>query len=171
MKMGGRHDKHVLRDRCLHTRCNLDRAFFYETAIMTTLLRQRSQITGNAALNYVAWQLSRRGWHVMPTIRNARCSDLVVTDADETMFFGVQSKDLSKRSAVPLGLSVDTLRSDWWVITTHANSDAPICYLLRLDEVRALATQDRNGGKWWLEPKAYDKAEFRDAWSRIELAP
>ena len=44
-------------------------------------------MTGNAGLNYVAWQLSRRGWHVMPTIRNARGADLIVTNEDETVFF------------------------------------------------------------------------------------
>jgi len=54
--------------------------------------RPRSQfdsaMTGNAGLNYASWQLSRRGWHVMPTIRNARGSDLIVTDGDETVFYG-----------------------------------------------------------------------------------
>ena len=39
----------------------------------------------------------------MPTIRNARGSDLIVTDANETVFFGVQSKALGKRSAVVVG--------------------------------------------------------------------
>lgn len=129
--------------------------------------RPRTQITGNAGLNYAAWQLSRRGWHVMPTIRNAKGSDLIVTDADETVFFGVQSKGFRKRWPVPLGLDLRNLRSEWWVITIHANSDAPVCYVLRLDEVRQLATQDKNGGKWWLEPKDYDRAEFREAWHRL----
>jgi hypothetical protein len=36
---------------------------------MHNKMKLRSQITGNAGLNYAAWQLSRRGWHVMPTIR------------------------------------------------------------------------------------------------------
>jgi hypothetical protein len=130
--------------------------------------RQRSQITGNSGLNYAAWQLSRRGWHVMPTIRNAKGSDLIVTDADETVFFGVQSKGFSKRYPVPLGLSLASLRSDWWIITIHANSDSPICFVLRLEEVRALAGQDKNGGKWWLDPKAYDREEFREAWHRLD---
>lgn len=102
----------------------------------------------------------------MPTIRNARGSDLIVTDADETMFFGVQSKALSKRSAVPLGRSLEGLRSEWWVITVRANSDQPVCYVLRLDEVRSLAAQDRNGGAFWLEPSAYEREEFREAWDR-----
>lgn len=78
----------------------------------TTTPRHRSQITGNAGLNYAAWQLSRRGWHVMPTIRNAKGSDMIVTDADETVFFGVQSKGFSKRWPVPLGLDLGALRSD-----------------------------------------------------------
>ena len=124
-------------------------------------------MTGNAGLNYAAWQLSRRGWHVMPTIRNARGSDLIVTDADESVFFGVQSKGLGKRHAVPLGRDIDGLRSDWWVITVHANSDAPVCYVMRLDEVRQLAAQDANGGAYWLNPPAYDRDEFREAWQRI----
>lgn len=127
-----------------------------------------SAMTGNAGLNYASWQLSRRGWHVMPTIRNARGSDLIVTDADETTFFGVQSKALRNRAPVPLGKDTSELRSEWWIITTHANSDQPTCFILRNDEVRALASTDKNGaGGRWLEVRDYDKDEFRDAWGRL----
>ncbi|MBT3071908.1 hypothetical protein KKP04_13650 [Rhodomicrobium sp. Az07] len=129
------------------------------------------QLTGNSGLNYAAWQLSRRGWHVMPTIRNARGSDLIVTNTDETVFFGVQSKALSKRYAVPLGEFIQNLRSDWWVITINANSDNPICYIMKKDEVRQLASQDKNGGAFWLEPSAYDRDEFREAWHRMGAQP
>jgi hypothetical protein len=130
--------------------------------------KQRSQITGNAGLNYAAWQLSRRGWHVMPTIRNARGSDLIVVNEDETLFFGVQSKALSKRGAVGLGHSLDSLRSDWWVITVHANSDAPVCYVLSLDDVRGIASRDKGGEqRYWLEPRDYDRDQYREAWDRI----
>lgn len=131
--------------------------------------KQRSQITGNAGLYHVAWQLSRRGWHVMPTVRNARGSDLIVVNDDETVFLGIQSKALSKRQAVGLGKSIDDVRSDWWIITVHANTDNPICYVMQLSEVRALAKQDRNGGAWWLDPPAYDRDEFREAWDRIAI--
>lgn len=129
-----------------------------------------SAMTGNAGLNYASWQLSRRGWHVMPTIRNARGSDLIVTDGDETVFFGVQSKALSNRKAVPLGTELDSLRSDWWIITIKANSDAPICFIMTTEEVRRSATQDKNGGRCWLEPRDYDRDDYRDAWSRIGVA-
>lgn len=134
-------------------------------------IRPRSQfdsaMTGNAGLNYASWQLSRRGWHVLPTIRNARGSDLIVTDADERTFFGVQSKALSKRQAVPLGRNIDAIRSDWWIVTIHANSDRPVCFVIRNEEVRALASKDKNGGAYWLEPRDYDRDPFREAWDRI----
>lgn len=125
------------------------------------------QFTGNSGLNFAAWQLSRRGWHVLLTIRNARGSDLIITDADETVFFGVQSKALSKRYAVPLGRKIEELRSAWWIITIYANSDFPICFVMKIEEVRQLAQQDKNGGAYWLEPKSYDRDEFREAWDRI----
>ncbi|MDR6816271.1 hypothetical protein J2X76_001425 [Neorhizobium sp. 2083] len=106
----------------------------------------------------------------MPTVRNARGSDLIITDADETVFLGIQSKALSKRHPVPLGMSLDTLRSDWWIITIHANSEAPISFILTLGEVRAGAVQDKRGGAHWLQPPAYDRMEFRGAWHRLDSA-
>ena len=127
----------------------------------------RHQVTGNSGLYFAAWHLSRRGWHVMPTVRNARGSDLIVTNSDETLYFGVQSKALSKRVPVPLGHSLETLRSAWWIITIHANTDNPVCFIMRLDEVRTLAFRSKNEGAYWLQPNGYDRAEFREAWQRL----
>ena len=127
----------------------------------------RHQLTGNSGLYFAAWHLSRRGWHVMPTVRNARGSDLIVANDDETVYFGVQSKALSKRVPVPLGLNLDSLRSDWWVITINANTDKPVCFILQLDEIRALAFRSKDAGAYWLQPKAYDREEFREAWHRL----
>jgi hypothetical protein len=125
-------------------------------------------MTGNAGLNYAAWQLSRRGWHVMPTIRNARGSDLMVTNKDETCFFGVQSKALSKPNPIRLGLSLDEIRSDYWVITVNANSDAPVCYVLSRDDIRRVASRDKGGQQaYWLETRDYEREEFREAWGRV----
>lgn len=127
-----------------------------------------SAMTGNAGLNYAGWQLSRRGWHVMPTIRNARGSDLMVTNHDETVFFGVQSKALSKRNPIRLGLSLEDVRSDYWVITVKANSDAPICYVLSRDDIRRVASRDKGGQQaFWLEMRDFEKDEFREAWDRM----
>ncbi len=85
----------------------------------------------------MARELSRRGWHVMPTVRNARGADLYAASADERTVLPIQSKALSKQVPVPLGGSLDTLRSPWWIVTVHANTATPVCYVMTLDEVKA----------------------------------
>ncbi len=54
-------------------------------------------------------------------------------------------------------------------LTVHANTESPVCFIMRLGEVRELAFHDRNGA-YWLQPTAYDKDEFREAWHRIGVA-
>jgi hypothetical protein len=131
-------------------------------------LANSHQLTGNSGLQFASWQLSRRGWHAMPTVRNARGSDIIVTNSDETVFFGVQSKALSKRDPVPLGTSLENLRSKWWIITIKANSDQPICFILSLEEVKERAIANKSGKQaYWLQPTAYDHPEFREAWHRL----
>lgn len=130
----------------------------------------RHQLTGNAGLYHVARELSRRGWHVMPTVRNARGADLYAASADESRVLAIQSKALSKRVPVPLGGSLDTLRSPWWVITINANSDLPTCFVLTLEEVKAAAHEGVNSnGKlsYWLQPKVYAVDIYREAWNRL----
>ncbi|MGO7266277.1 hypothetical protein [Rhizobium johnstonii] len=133
-----------------------------------------SQVTGNAASHYAAWQLSRRGWNVMLTSRNAKGSDLFCANDNETIFFGVQSKGLTKRDPVGLGTNLANLRSDWWIITIKAKTDAPVCFIMTLDEVKELChhsdpAKSRTGAtSIWLQPSAYDRPQFKEAWHRFE---
>lgn len=133
-----------------------------------------SQATGNAAMHYAAWQLSRKGWNVMPTARNAKGSDLFCANDDESIIFGVQSKGLSKRAPVGLGANLENLRSDWWIITINAKQDNPTCFILSLKEVKELCfhsdpAKSKTGSQsYWLQPKSYDQPQFRDAWHRLE---
>lgn len=130
----------------------------------------RHQLTGNAGLYHVARELSRRGWHVMPTVRNARGADLYAASDDEAVVLPIQSKALSKRAPVPLGGSLDALRTRWWIITIHANTAAPKCYVMTLDEVRAAAHRGENSGgtvSYWLQPRAYALPEYEEAWERL----
>jgi hypothetical protein len=128
----------------------------------------KSQLTGNCALYHVARELSRKGWHVAITSRNARGADLYAASTEETIVHPVQSKGLSKLMPVPLGNSLDKLRSKWWIITTFANDPSPICYVMTLEEVKALAFRNLSGTEaYWLQPKAYDIPEFREAWHRL----
>lgn len=130
----------------------------------------RHQLTGNAGLYHVARELSRRGWHVMPTVRNARGADLYAASEDETVVLPIQSKALSKKAPVPLGSDLNSLRSPWWVITIDATSASPTCYILTLDEVRNGAHRGENEtGKvsFWLQQKAYALSEFHEKWERL----
>lgn len=132
--------------------------------------KMKHQLTGNAGLYHVARELSRRGWHVMPTVRNARGADLYAATDDESRVLPIQSKALSKRDPVPLGASLDSLRSYWWIVTIKANSDAPMCYILTIDEVKAAAHRGVNdSGKvsYWLQPKSYALPQYEEAWDRL----
>ena len=109
----------------------------------------------------------------MPTARNAKGSDLFCANDDESIIFGVQSKGLSKRAPVGLGANLDNLRSEWWIITINAKQDNPTCFILSLSEVKELCfhsdpNKSKTGTKsHWLQPKAYDQPQFRDAWHRL----
>src|SRR3546814_2228435 len=121
-----------------------------------TSLTMRHQLTGNVGLYHVARELSRRGWHVMPTVRNARGADLYAASDDEARVLPIQSKALSKRAPVPLGGSLDRLCSHWWVVTIHANTASPTCFVLTLGEVKAAANLGVNQAgtaSYWLQPK------------------
>jgi len=130
----------------------------------------RHQLTGNAGLYHVARELSRRGWHVMPTVRNARGSDLYAASDAEHRVLRIQSKALSKKAPVPLGNSLDTLRSEWWIITINANTPTPTCYILTLDEIKAAAHRGENAAgtiSYWLQPRSYAIADYQEAWGRL----
>lgn len=127
-----------------------------------------AQITGNCALYHVAAKLSRLAWAVSMTTRNARGADMFAVNTDESVVHPIQSKGLSKKSAVPLGTSLERLRSRWWVITVGAGSDTPVCYVLTLDEVKERASQDKGKNRaFWLEAKNYMLPEFEEAWCRL----
>jgi hypothetical protein len=129
----------------------------------------RHQITGNAGLYHVARELSRRGWHVMPTVRNARGADLYAASESENVL-AIQSKALSKRTTVPLGNSTDKLRSPWWIITLRAQTSSPTCFILTLEEVKQNALKVVNAAgtvSYWLPPKFYTQSHFEDKWERL----
>jgi hypothetical protein len=126
---------------------------------------------------FAAYQLSRRGWNVMPTARNARGIDLLAYDASGRHFLGIQVKALSRRIPVPLGRSVDNLMGDWWIIVTNvgrpeitgAETERPECFVLLPSEVRERAHRGEKDGRisYWLQPNQYASTEFREAWSRV----
>jgi len=117
---------------------------------------------------YVAYRLSRLGWNVMPTARNARGIDLLIYNMDATTTRTIQVKSLSKASPVPLGGSLNHVASDFWVICRNVATE-PECFVLSPAEVRRLAHRgEKEGGvSYWLQPRDYAVAPFREKWNRI----
>jgi hypothetical protein len=128
-----------------------------------------NQVVGNVGMYYVCYRLSRLGWNVMPTARNAKGIDVLVYSQDAKRTHSIQVKALSKRNPVPLGSHTDGLIGDFFVVCCNVASDSPECHVLRPSEVRSLAHKGVKDDKtsFWLQPKHYDRPEFREAWDRI----
>lgn len=133
-----------------------------------TKARANGQITGNIGLYYCCFQLSRLGWNVMPTARNARGVDIIAYSGDATRFVGLQVKALSKRSAVPLGKSLANVMGNFWIIINKL-ATTPTAYILTPAEVVHAAHRAGKGDNaaYWLEAREYEKGRFKDAWDRI----
>lgn len=129
------------------------------------------QLVGNVGLFYASYRLSRLGWNVLPTMRNAKGVDVLMYSQDGRRRLTIQVKSLSKREAVALGgkLSHYSL-ADFWIVCRHVLSGNPECFILTAHEVGALARKNVNGKgevSYWLEPPQYEAAEYRERWDRI----
>jgi hypothetical protein len=134
-------------------------------------IRKNGQITGNVGLYFCCYELSRMGWNVMPTARNARGVDIIAYNSDASRFVGLQVKALSKRSAVPLGGTLKKCLGNYWIIINKLETSSPNVYVLTPSEVKKGARLAGEGKKaaWWLEPKKYELPRFKNAWKRIGL--
>ena len=130
---------------------------------------RNNQVVGNVGLFYVCYRLSRLGWNVMPTARNARGVDVLIYSNDTSRKYTVQVKALSKRSPVPLGGNIDRLLGDFFVVCRKVNSDNPECFILTPAEVRDLAHKGEKNGKtsYWLQPKQYETDNYKEKWGRF----
>ncbi len=128
-----------------------------------------AQITGNIGLYYTCYRLSKMGWNVMPTSRNARGIDIIAYNREGTKFIGIQVKTLSKRNPVPLGKSLEKIMGDYWVIVNNVIKE-PSAFILFPDEVKSLACKrERKDGRisYWLQLSSYDNEKYKEAWDRI----
>ena len=127
-----------------------------------------TQVTGNIGLYYTCYRLSRMGWNVMPTARNARGIDIIAYNREGTEFIGIQVKTLSKCNPVPLGSNLEKIMGDYWVIVNNVSKE-PNAFVLLPEEVKSLAHRGEKEGRvsYWLQPVSYDNEQFKEAWHRI----
>lgn len=158
-----------------------------KTRNMTPAKKQREkQMTGNIGLFYVCFCLSRMGWNVLPTSRNAWGPDVLIYSQDAKQKFTIQVKSLAERKAAGFGTKLEKLVEDFVVVCNGVvkPDGNPDCFILKRDEVievfkkqdakkresKELENPDKQNkqDQYWLEPKDYDSDDFREKWNRIE---
>jgi hypothetical protein len=132
-------------------------------------MANNNQVVGNVGLYYVCYRLSRLGWNVLPTARNAKGVDIVAYNQDGTRTITIQVKALSRRSPVPLGNKLDHLIAEFVVICRNALTEQPECFVLTPDEVTKLVHRGEKDGRvsYWLQPREYEQDQFFEKWERI----
>lgn len=125
-----------------------------------------TQVVGNTGLFFVCYQLSMRGWNVLPTSRNAKGVDVLIYDEQCDRKYTVQVKALSKRDPVPVGKSPEFI-ADFLIVCNKVATSTPEVFIMSGDEVPSLLHRGERNGKvsYWLQPKSYEA--HKDAWHLI----
>ncbi len=122
------------------------------------------QIVGNIGLYWVCYELSKRGWNVLPTSRNARGVDIIIYSQDNSRKLAIQVKTLSKGYPVPLGSKEENLNADFYTI--HRLSDRKSFVLTNGELKERMDINNGEKGKSiWLSKKNYEL--FENAWDKI----
>lgn len=131
------------------------------------------QVVGNAGLYYACYELSMRGWNVLPPSKNARGVDVVVYSEDAKRVYTIQVKALSKRDNANLG-SKENLIADYLVVVLLGCKEKPEVFIAKMTEVLAIDDNDRlrkypdkrGHLALWLQPMGY--GPFKDKWGDLE---
>jgi hypothetical protein len=128
-----------------------------------------AQTVANVGLYFVCFRLARYGWNVSPATRNAKGFDIVACSQDATHTRTIQVKATTRSGSILLGAQLERVVGDFVVVCRSVLTEAPECFLLTPEEARALAVAvEKDGVKgFWLQPRAYDRPEFREAWQRL----
>lgn len=132
--------------------------------------RKNNQITGNIGLFYASFQLSKLGWNVLPTSRNAAGIDIVIYNQSATKTYTIQMKTVSKSVPIPLGNNLEKLVGNFLIICSNAELDVPEVYVYTIDQAKGLCKTSNNkdgSTSYWIETKDYRKEANRDNWTLI----
>lgn len=128
------------------------------------------QRTGNVGLFYICYKLARRGWNVLPTIKNARAVDIIAYNELGDKTISIQAKGYTNTESVGSFSDKEKIIADYYVVANHVYEN-PDTYILTRREVIENLTENKNG--FWLEKsrktseKYYMKPEFLESWEKI----
>ena len=97
--------------------------------------------TGNIGLHYACYRLAEQGWNVMPTARNARGVDILVSGS-KGKSKSIQVKTLSGVNPVNIK-DVDTIDVEYLIVVMNARGikgGSPTCYVLTTKQARMIVT-------------------------------
>ena len=112
-----------------------------------------TQVVGNAGLYYVCYELSKRGWNVLPTSRHAKGVDIVIYNQKGDTTHTIQVKALSKQNAISLGDNLENLIAGYFIICL-LEGERPKCYILSTaemissDEIKSQREKGPKVGFW-----------------------
>ena len=127
------------------------------------------QRTGNVGLFYIGYKLSRLGWNVLPTIKNAKTIDMMAYN-EKGDKISIQCKGCTNTESVGPFKNIEDIIADYYIISTDVYRK-PLTYILTKDDVRNNLTKNKNG--YWLEKSRkrdnnfYMNDEFREKWDKI----
>jgi len=126
-----------------------------------------NQVTGNIGLYYACYELSKLGWNVLPTSRNAKGVDAIIYHQNGTKTHTVQIKALTKKAPVPFGSKIENMIAEFVIICRSVREEKPEIFVATKNEIKENIHRQVKNGKvsYWLEPK--DCEQFRDKWNKI----
>ena len=125
----------------------------------------------NIGLYYVCFRLARYGWTLSPATRHAKGADLVASNHDASETRALQVRATSRRGPILLATHLDSVLGDFVILCRSVLAETPESFLLTPGEARAAAVSVEKDGttSFWLQPRAYDRPEFREAWLRLGI--
>ncbi len=132
----------------------------------TLLTKIPTQLTANVGLYYVAYELAKRGWNVMPTSRNAKGPDMFIYSQLGKTRHSVQVKATTNKRQIPVGSNIDNFRmSDFVIICVNAYSKSIELFIASADKIAVKITNAKKGTSdkgYYINHEEYTK--YKDNW-------
>ena len=122
------------------------------------------QVTGNVGLYFICYKLSRMGWNVLPTSRNAKGIDILAYGKHGEKILTIQTKGYTKKAAIGPFRDIKHVIADFYIVAWNVYS-TPKTYILTRDEIKSIISPHKD--VYWVEHKDYGKPEFLEKWDKI----
>jgi len=129
--------------------------------------KKNNQTVRNTGLYYVCYELSKRGWNVLPTSRNPKGVDIVIRSQKATRTHTIKVKTLSKKSPVPFGNNPPNLIAEYVIVCRNVFDEKPEIFFIESNKVKENIHRGEKDNKisYWLQSKDYEG--YKDNWGII----